>query len=302
MKTLIVITGPTASGKTALAVALAKRLGTSVISADSRQIYQEIPIGTAAPSPEDTAAVPHYFIATHTLDQYFSAWEFERQALQIIEKEFAVNDNVIVCGGSMMYVDALVYGLDDIPTISPQIRAEVDDIYRTQGLAPLLEELERLDPDYYNIVDRNNSKRVIHAVEIIRQSGTTYTALRTSPRKKRPFRILYYSITLPREILFQRISTRVDRMMDQGMVDEARSVYQLRHHNSLNTVGYKELFAWFDGTMTYEEAVKKIKRNTRVFAKKQETWLKKNPDVRQLDGTQSTELLVYSLLNEVQKL
>lgn len=279
MKTLIIITGPTASGKTELAIQLAQKLNIPVISADSRQIYKDIPIGTAAPSPEELAAVPHYFIGTKKLDEYFSAWEFETGAIDILKNVFEFSDVALACGGSMMYIDALVNGLDEIPTITNAVREEITKQYHEKGLSFLLDELKSKDLAYYNLVDKHNHKRIIHALEIIRQSGVTYSSLRTNSAKKREFRIISFYIDWPRDILFERIGLRVDNMLTHGLEEEAMACYHLKHLNSLNTVGYKELFAMFGGEMTRNNAIDKIKRNTRVFAKKQLTWLKKKPDV-----------------------
>ena len=298
MNTLIVITGTTASGKSELALDLARKLDTVIISADSRQIYRQIPIGTAAPSLRELAAVKHFFIGTKNLDEYFSAWQFEKEALDIIGKEFEHRPYVIVCGGSMMYVNALVNGLDNIPTISDEIRVKVLDEYRLNGPGSLLEFLRTHDPEYFQIVDKQNHKRVIHAVEIIMQSGKTYTELRTGKKRARNFRILQFAIDLPREVLFNRINSRVDRMIDSGLMQEAEAVYDLRHLNSLNTVGYKELFAMFDGFMDRETAIERIKKNTRVFAKKQLTWIKNVPDIKHIDGSLShTEKVEFILDN-----
>ena len=292
MKTLIVITGPTASGKSSLALGLAKKLRTSIISADSRQIFRGIPIGTAAPSQEEMAAVPHFFVGTLELTDYYSASEFENDALRIISEEFKEKDYVVMCGGSMMYVDAVVKGLDDLPTISEEIRGKISARYNEEGLESLLNDLRELDPEYYETVDKSNYKRVVHALEIITQSGRKYSELRTNTIKQRNFRIKEYALDLPREILFDRINSRTERMMAEGWEEETRSILPLRHLNSLNTVGYKELFAMFDGTMSREEAIEKIKRNTRVYAKKQLTWLKKRPDTTMLDGTLPVQRLI----------
>lgn len=296
-KTLIVITGPTASGKTDLSLALANRLSIPVISADSRQIYRDIPIGTAAPTPQQMLNVPHYFIGTKSLDEYFSAWQFETEALQIINHQFLYHDYALMCGGSMMYIDAVVKGLDEIPTISPEIRESVYRQYEENGLDHMLHQLETMDPEYFNIVDKRNHKRVLHAIEIIRQSGTTYTQLRTNTNKQRDFKIVEIALELPRDLLFERIGLRVDKMIELGLEEEAERVYSLKHLNSLNTVGFKELFAWKDGAMSREEAIEKIKRNTRVFAKKQITWLKKNPSVIYIYATQPIETQLNNVLN-----
>lgn len=274
-KRLIVISGPTASGKSALAVEKALHLDTEIISADSRQIYRHIPILTAVPSMEERQGVKHYLLEELELEEYFSASLFEERALTLLEDIFTRRDDAIVCGGSMMYVDALCNGIDDIPTVPDHIRQETVEEWQQRGTDWLLAELQRLDPQYYDIVDRHNTKRVLHAVEIIRAAGVTYTSLRTGKRKERPFEIEKILLMPEREILFDRINRRVDMMMEMGALEEARKVYPLRHLNSLNTVGFKELFAYFDGTMTLDEAISRLKKNTRVYAKKQMLWCRK---------------------------
>lgn len=277
---LIVITGPTASGKTSLAIDLACRLGCEIISADSRQIYRDLPIGTAAPTTDELATVPHHFVATLGLDDYYSAAQFETDALNILPEIFKRSGGyAIVCGGSMMYVDALVKGIDIMPTVSDEVRAKVMRLADQQGPEGLLALLEITDPEYFNIVDRSNLKRVKHALEISMEAGVPYSSLRTGETASRPFDIIKFAIDIPREILFDRINRRVDNMISDGLVEEARKVADKRHLNSLNTVGYKELFAWFDGNMDYDTAIARIKKNTRVYAKKQLTWLKKDPSV-----------------------
>lgn len=295
--TLIVITGPTASGKSALAVDVAERLGTEIISADSRQIYRGIPIVTAMPTDEERARVPHHLIDMLPLEAYYSAAEFETDALRIGRRLLSECGTAVVCGGSMMYVDALCNGIDDLPTVPDDIRlglkAELDE----RGSEWLLSELERLDPEYHAAVDRRNTKRVFHAVEIIRASGRTYTSLRTGIRKEREFNMLKICLDGPREVLFDRINRRVDAMVASGLEQEARSVYPLRHLNSLNTVGLKEMFAWLDGTMDRATAIGRIKKNTRVYAKKQITWRKRDNDYIRLDMSRADADAVIGLLD-----
>lgn len=278
-KTLIVVTGATASGKTSLAIDLAEHLGCDVISADSRQIYRDIPIGTAAPTREELARVRHHFIATLPLDSYYSAACYEQDALKVVDSQFARGDYAVVCGGSMMYVDALTDGIDVLPTIFPEVRERVKSLYNEHGLDGLNALLEIVDPEYYTIVDRANTKRVAHAIEISLQSGSPYSTLRRGRRTERPFRIIKVAIDMPRPLLFDRINHRVEQMIASGLEAEARSVYSLRHLNALNTVGYKEMFAYFDGIMDFDTAVACIAKNTRVYAKKQLTWLAR-PSVR----------------------
>ena len=276
---MYVITGPTASGKSALAVDLARRLGTEIISADSRQIYQGIPIVTAMPTPEERAAVKHHLIDMLPLDAYYSASQFEEDALRIAEDVMNRTGSVVVCGGSMMYVDALCHGIDELPTVPDSIRQGLMEEHAEKGDAWLLEQLQNLDPEYYGKVDKKNIKRVFHAVEIIRAAGKTYTELRTGERRSRPFEIKKYMIDMPREMLFSRINRRVDAMVADGLEEEARRVYPQRALNSLNTVGLKEMFAMFEGTMPRDVAIERIKKNTRVYAKKQLTWWARDREI-----------------------
>ena len=269
---VIIITGPTASGKSALAIELALQRGLEIISADSRQIYHGIPISTAMPSEEELRAVPHHLIDILPLDAYYSAAMFEEQALEIARKQIDERGEVIVCGGSMLYIDAFCRGIDDIPTVSDSIRRATFEEYAERGDEWALKELQRLDPEYFAIVDRKNMKRVIHAIEIVRQSGQTFTSLRKGTRKEREFEIDFRYIDMPREVLFDRINRRVDKMVAEGLIEEAERVWPLRHLNSLNTVGLKELFAWKAGEMDLPTAIERIKKNTRVYAKKQMTW------------------------------
>ena len=276
---MYVITGPTASGKSALAVDLARRLGTEIISADSRQIYQGIPIVTAMPTPEERAAVKHHLIDMLPLDAYYSASQFEEDALRIAEDVMNRTGSVVVCGGSMMYVDALCHGIDELPTVPDSIRQGLMEEHAEKGDAWLLDQLLDLDPEYYGKVDKKNIKRVFHAVEIIRAAGKTYTELRTGERRSRPFEIKKYMIDMPREMLFSRINRRVDAMVADGLEEEARRVYPQRALNSLNTVGLKEMFAMFEGTMPRDVAIERIKKNTRVYAKKQLTWWARDREI-----------------------
>ncbi len=278
-KTLLVLTGPTGVGKTELSLQLAEYYGCPIVSADSRQFYGDIPIGTAAPTPEQLARVKHYFVGQLALTDYYSASCYEEDVLRLLDTLFQSHDYVLLTGGSMMYIDAVCNGIDDIPTITDDIRQEVVAHYERVGLESLCEELKERDPIYYNEVDLKNHKRVIHAIEICRQTGGRYSDLRTRQIKPRPFRMVKMGLIRPREELFARIASRVDAMMEEGLLDEARRVYPSRHLNSLNTVGYKELFAYFDGGMTLDEAIEKIKRNTRVYSKKQVTWYKKDAAV-----------------------
>lgn len=289
--TLVVITGPTGVGKSDTAVWLARELNAEIISADSRQLYRDIPIGTAAPTAEQMTEVKHHFVGTLSLEEYYSAAQFEDDVMQLLPQLFARSPYVVMCGGSMMYVDAVCKGIDNIPTISDEIRREVVERFERDGAEAMREELRRLDPVYYNQVDLKNHKRVIHAVEICLQAGRPYSELRTNSVKQRPFRIVKIGLNLPREQLFDRINRRVEKMIEAGLVDEARRFYPQRHLNSLNTVGYKELFAWMDGTMDYDTAVARIQKNTRVYAKKQLTWYAKDTDMHWFAPSDHQEIL-----------
>lgn len=280
---LVVITGPTGSGKTGLSIKLAQRLGCDIISADSRQLFRDIPIGTAAPTPEQLAAVTHHFVATLALDQYYSAARYEEDVMKLLPRLWEKSPYAVMCGGSMMYVDAVTRGIDDLPTVSDEVRRDVMSLYEREGISGIRARLRNLDPDYLAIADPANHRRLIHAIEISIEAGKPYSSLRTGTVKERPFRIIKIMIDYPREELFDRINRRVDTMVEAGFIEEARRVYPLRHLNSLNTVGYKEMFAAFDGTMTLDTAIERMKKNTRVYAKKQLTWLKRDPSVIRLN-------------------
>ncbi len=290
--TMYVITGPTASGKSALAVDLALRLGTEIISADSRQIYQGIPIVTAMPSEAERSAVKHHLIDMLPLDAYYSASQFEEDAMRIATEVMQRTGTVVVCGGSMMYVDALCNGIDELPTVPEDIRKGLGEEHSERGDDWLLSELRRLDPEYYEKVDQKNIKRVFHAVEIIRAAGKSYTELRTGEKRQRPFKIKKYKIDMPREMLFDRINRRVDKMVAEGLEEEARRVYPQRALNSLNTVGLKEMFAMFEGKMSRDEAISRIKKNTRVYAKKQLTWWARDKEIIPLDWNVSPDAIL----------
>lgn len=291
--TLLVLTGPTGVGKTELSLQLAEHYGAPIISADSRQFYRDIPIGTAAPTAEQLARVKHYFVGQLALTDYYSASCYEEEVLRLLDTLFQEHAYVLLTGGSMMYIDAVCKGIDEIPTITDEVRREVLEHYHRVGLEALCEELRERDPVYYGEVDLKNHKRVIHAIEICRQTGGRYSDLRTRQVKQRPFRIVKIGLIRPREELFDRIARRTEQMMADGLLDEARRVYPLRHLNSLNTVGYKELFACFDGTMTLDQAIEKIKRNTRVYSKKQVTWYKKDPDMHWFSPDDKEAIIEY---------
>ena len=292
MNTLIVITGPTAVGKTALTLQLARHYGTPVINADSRQIYRELKIGTAAPTAEQLQQARHYFVGTKSIDDYYNASMYEQDVMEVIS-HLPPTLPYLLSGGSMMYVDAVCNGIDDIPTIRDDIRQEMKRRYQEEGLEALCEDLKRLDPEHYYIVDRQNHRRVIHALEICYQTGQTYTSFRTRQKKERPFHIVKIGLNRDREELYDRINRRVDEMMADGLLDEVRSLTDKRHLNALNTVGYKELFDYLDGRWSLEEAVERIKGNTRRYARKQLTWFKRDPQVRWFHPDQQEEILKY---------
>ena len=284
-KTLIVITGPTGIGKSATAIDLAQRLSTEIISADSRQVYKGIPIITAAPTEEERSIVPHHLVDFLELDEYYSASLFEQQALSLLDQIFRRSDYAVVRGGSMMYVDALCNGIDELPTIPDNIRQQLMQEHADNGNDWLLQRLEQLDPVYYNQVDRQNTKRVFHAVEICLASGRSYSSLRTGTRRSRPFRIIKTALTADRQLIFDRINLRVEKMLEMGMLNEARSVYHLRHLNSLNTVGFKEMFRYLDGEWDLPTAIARMQKNTRVYAKKQMTWYQRDPLIHWIDAS-----------------
>ena len=285
MNRLIVVTGSTASGKTTLAIELARAIGTEIISADSRQLFRDLSIGTARPTPEELAAVPHHFIATLGLDEYYSAAQYEEDVLRLLPDIFSrCGGNAVICGGSMMYVDAVCDGINLLPTVSDENRARAYALYEAGGLPAVIRELERLDPAYLrHAPDLKNHKRLVHALEISLEAGRPYSSMLTGEKKSRPFGILKFAIDHPREGLFSRINRRVEVMMSQGLLEEVRRVYPHRELNSLNTVGYKELFAYLDGQWDLATAVARIQKNTRVYAKKQLTWLRRDPSVIWLD-------------------
>lgn len=278
-KTLIVITGPTAVGKTALCLNIAKHFNIPIINADSRQIFRELRIGTARPTEEQMKTVHHYFVGTLGLDDYYSASLFEQQVLELLGQLFLTHHLALMTGGSMMYIDAVCNGIDDIPTIDERTRCLVKERLADEGLEKLCEELRQLDPEYYEIVDRQNPRRVVHALEICIMTGKTYTSFRKREQKRRPFNILKIGVNLPREELYERINQRVDKMMADGLLEEAKSLFPKKSLNALNTVGYKELFAYMKGRWSLEEAVERIKGNTRRYARKQLTWFKKDQQI-----------------------
>ena len=305
MKTLFVILGPTGVGKTELCLAIAKHLKTPIINADSRQIFAELPIGTCAPTPKQQSIVKHYFVGNHQLHDYYSAAKYEQDALTLISRLFngeedgIEHDTALLSGGSMMYIDAVCKGIDEIPTVDNNTRELMKQRLASEGLEALVEELKQLDPEHWSIVDRNNPRRVVHALEICHMTGKTYTSFRTNSIKQRPFNIVKIGLNRSRDILYDRINQRVLTMMEQGLENEAKKVYPLRHLNSLNTVGYKELFAYFDGLIPQEEAVRQIQSNTRQYMRKQLTWYKKDENVTWFEPDNIEDILKYIDNNRV---
>lgn len=293
MKTLIVILGPTGIGKTELSLQVAEHLATPIINADSRQIFSEIPIGTAAPTREQQSRVKHYFVGNHHIDDYYSASMFEEDVMKTLEHIFKESDTALMSGGSMMYIDAVCNGIDDIPTIDEQTRTTMKRRLETEGLSALLEELKVLDYEHWKIVDHNNPRRVVHALEICKMTGKTYTSFRQNIIKKRPFNIVKIGLTLDRATLYDRINRRVEEMIEHGLEAEARSVYDKRELNALNTVGYKEMFEYFDGTTTLEEAIFKIQSNTRRYCRKQQTWFKRDPSIKWFNPCEIKEIIKH---------
>lgn len=293
MKRVIVILGPTASGKTALAADIAARYGSPVLSADSRQLYKGMRIGTAAPTESEMQGVKHYFVECLEPTEYYSAALYEEQFLKLAGELFRTHNTLVMCGGSMMYIDAVCDGIDDIPTVSDEVRRRTADDFARYGLEAMCNELRLRDPQLYSTIDLKNHKRVVHAVEICRMTGRPFSELRTNSRKERPFETVKIGLTLPREELFDRISRRTDRMIADGLVDEARKLYPYRTENALNTVGYKEIFNYLDGVYPLETAIEKIKRNTRVYAKKQITWFKRDARIKWFSPHDREEIYRY---------
>ena len=303
MKTLIVITGPTAVGKTALCLNLARHFNIPIINADSRQIFRELKIGTAAPTEEQLRQVRHYFVGTLGLEDYYSASMYEQQVMALLDELFQQSDYALLSGGSMMYIDAVCNGIDDIPTVDDETRVTMKRRLQEEGLEALCEELRRLDPEHWAIVDRKNPRRVVHALEICHMTGRTYTSFRKRELgdtsrlypSSRPFRIVKIALTRPREELYNRINARVDLMMQQGLLDEARQLLPYRHLNALNTVGYKEMFAYIDNTWSLDEAVERMKGNSRRYARKQLTWFKKDNEVTWFSPDDEQQIIEHIL-------
>lgn len=293
MKTLIILLGPTGVGKTDLSISLAKYFGSPVISSDSRQIFREMKIGTAVPSEAKLAAVEHFFIGTHTLSEKYNAGKFEQDVLGLLKNLFEKTDIALMAGGSMLYIDIVCHGMDDIPSVDAATRKLWQENYENLGLSYIQNELKRLDPEYYQKVDLSNYKRVLHALEICTIAGKPYSSLRTGIRRKRPFKILKIGLNRDREELYQRINARVDEMMLAGLLNEAQSLLQYRNFNALNTVGYKELFGYLDGNYNLETAINMIKKNSRVYARRQLTWFHRDNDIHWFHPDQEYEIIQF---------
>lgn len=278
MKTLVVLTGPTGVGKTELSLRIAEKLGSPILNCDSRQIFKELPIGTAAPTHAQQSRVKHYFVGSKSIHDTYSAAKYETDVIQLLETLFINLDTIVLSGGSMMYIDAICKGIDDMPDIQPEIRQALQIEYQTSGLTPLLKELEACDPIYFKQVDQNNFKRVIHGLEIYRQTNQTFTSFRKGKAKNRPFNIIKICINRDRAELYRRIDERVEQMVLDGFEQEACGLLPFRHLNALNTVGYKEFFAFFDGTSSFKQTISSIQFNTHKYARKQLTWFKKDTD------------------------
>lgn len=303
MDTLVIVLGPTGVGKTELCLQLAEHLGTPVINADSRQIFAELPIGTAAPSKEQQRRVKHFFVGNHHIQDYYNASMYEEDVLKLLPQIFHSHSHrALLSGGSMMYIDAVCKGIDDIPTVDEHTRTLMKQRLSDEGLPTLVAELKRLDPEHWEIVDKKNPRRVIHALEICHMTGRTYTSFRTNQIKRRPFNIIKIGLDRNREELYERINNRVLKMMEEGLEDEAKALYPLRGLNALNTVGYKELFAFFDGSINREEAVRQIQSNSRRYMRKQLTWFKHDEQIRWFHPDNIKEIINYldcRLQNEI---
>lgn len=292
-KTLIVLVGPTGVGKTDLSIRIAEKYDSPIISADSRQLYYELKIGTAAPTEEYLNRVKHYFVGTLKLTDYYSAAQYESDVISLLDELFKTKDVLLLTGGSMMYIDAICKGIDDIPTVDDETRQMMMKKYEDEGLERLCAELKLLDPEYYSIVDLKNPKRVIHALEICYMTGKTYTSFRTGNKKQRPFNIIKIGLNRDREELYDRINKRVDIMIEDGLIDEVKSVYQYKNLNSLNTVGYKEIIQYLDGNCTLDFAIDKIKQNSRIYSRKQMTWFKRDSEIKWFHPDKEEDIIGY---------
>lgn len=293
MKTLFVIVGPTGVGKTSLCLKVAEHLNTVIINADSRQVFKEIPVGTAAPTKDERKSIRHFFVGNLHINEYYNASKYEQDVLKLLNILFKYKDNVIMSGGSMMYVDAVCKGIDDIPSVDDNIRKTLQERFDKEGLSGISKELALLDPDYYSIVDKNNHKRIIHALEICLSTGKPYSSFRKNTTKERPFRIIKIGLNMDRQRLYERIDLRVEQMIHDGLIQEALNVYEYKNLNALNTVGYKETFEYLDGLCTLENAIFRIKNNTHKYCRKQLTWFRRDPNIHWFSPDNIEEIINY---------
>lgn len=293
MKTLFVIVGPTGVGKTSLCLKVAEHLNTVIINADSRQVFKEIPVGTAAPTKDERKSIRHFFVGNLHINEYYNASKYEQDVLKLLNILFKYKDNVIMSGGSMMYVDAVCKGIDDIPSVDDNIRKTLQERFDKEGLSGISKELALLDPDYYAIVDKNNHKRIIHALEICLSTGKPYSSFRKNTTKERPFRIIKIGLNIDRQRLYERIDLRVEQMIHDGLIQEALNVYEYKDLNALNTVGYKETFEYLDGLCTLDNAIFRIKSNTHKYCRKQLTWFRRDPNIHWFSPDNIEEIINY---------
>lgn len=293
MKTLFVIVGPTGVGKTSLCLKVAEHLNTVIINADSRQVFKEIPVGTAAPTKDERKSIRHFFVGNFHINEYYNASKYEQDVLKLLNILFKYKDNVIMSGGSMMYVDAVCKGIDDIPSVDDNIRETLQERFDKEGLSGISKELALLDPDYYAIVDKNNHKRIIHALEICLSTGKPYSSFRKNTTKERPFRIIKIGLNMDRQRLYERIDLRVEQMIHDGLIQEALNVYEYKDLNALNTVGYKETFEYLDGLCTLDNAIFRIKSNTHKYCRKQLTWFRRDPNIHWFSPDNIEEIINY---------
>jgi tRNA dimethylallyltransferase len=293
MKTLFVIVGPTGVGKTSLCLKVAEHLNTVIINADSRQVFKEIPVGTAAPTKDERKSIRHFFVGNLHINEYYNASKYEQDVLKLLNILFKYKDNVIMSGGSMMYVDAVCKGIDDIPSVDDNIRKTLQERFDKEGLSDISKELALLDPDYYAIVDKNNHKRIIHALEICLSTGKPYSSFRKNTTKERPFRIIKIGLNMDRQRLYERIDLRVEQMIHDGLIQEALNVYEYKDLNALNTVGYKETFEYLDGLCTLDNAIFRIKSNTHKYCRKQLTWFRRDPNIHWFSPDNIEEIINY---------
>ncbi len=293
MKTLFVIVGPTGVGKTSLCLKVAEHLNTVIINADSRQVFKEIPVGTAAPTKDERKSIRHFFVGNLHINEYYNASKYEQDVLKLLNILFKYKDNVIMSGGSMMYVDAVCKGIDDIPSVDDNIRKTLQERFDKEGLSGISKELALLDPDYYAIVDKNNHKRIIHALEICLSTGKPYSSFRKNITKERPFRIIKIGLNMDRQRLYERIDLRVEQMIHDGLIQEALNVYEYKDLNALNTVGYKETFEYLDGLCTLDNAIFRIKSNTHKYCRKQLTSFRRDPNIHWFSPDNIEEIINY---------